>query len=86
MTQFPLKGTNLFDVPLKFILANACHLILIFVLHSFLYENYSLWVELNEKGGWFMSLHVGNKKTFGRKGKYGSIRRNECFDSLMSIH
>ena len=32
-----------------------------------------------------MSLHVGNKKTFGRKGKYNSKRRNECFQGLMLI-
>ena len=32
-----------------------------------------------------MSLHVGNKKTFGRKGKFNSMRRNECFHSLMLI-
>ena len=32
-----------------------------------------------------MSLHVGNKKTFGRKEKSNSMRRNECFHSLMLI-
>ena len=32
-----------------------------------------------------MSLDVGNKTTFGRKGKCDSMKRNECFHSLMSI-